>query len=560
MQNDEKTTPQICVRAGGVQRRDTQNVSCYYEKGRVNFMDLQKAILGIELGSTRIKAVLIDENHLPVASGSYSWENDLVDGVWTYPLEKAVAGVRACYSSLRQDVETRYGQKLTRVAAIGISGMMHGYLAHDKDGNQLAPFRTWRNTITAPAAAELMELFRFNIPQRWSVAHLYQAILNGESHVKDIARLTTLSGYIHGLLTGVNAMGVCEASGMFPYDDTTGDFDAVCLAKFDQLVAPYGFSWKLREILPTVLRAGEQAGVLTPEGAALLDETGKLEAGIPMCPPEGDAGTGMVATCAVMPRTGSISAGTSAFSLQVLERPLKNYYPEIDVVATPSGKPVAMAHTNTCTSEIDAWVGLFADTAKAMGWDVDMNSLYATLFRKALEGKPDCGGIISFNYFAGEPLTATETGRPMVVRLPESKLNIADFMRSQLYGAIATLKLGMDMLHREEQVESDKLLGHGGFFKTVGVGQQILADALNVPITTMETAGEGGPWGMALLAAYMQKKGAGESMEDYLCNRVFRDAKSSVLMPDPAGVAGFATYLQRYVAALLAQKAAGGMK
>ena len=523
-------------------------------------MDLQNTYLGIELGSTRIKAVLIDENHLPVASGSYSWENDLTDGVWTYPLEKAVAGVRTCYSRLRQDVEARYGQKLHRVAAMGISGMMHGYLAQDKDGNQLAPFRTWRNTMTAAAAAELTELFRFNIPQRWSVAHLYQTILNKEPHVKDIARLTTLSGYIHGLLTGENVMGVCEASGMFPYDDAAGDFDAACLGKFDELVAPWGFSWKLQDILPKVLRAGEPAGVLTAEGAALLDETGALEAGIPLCPPEGDAGTGMVATCAVVPGTGSVSAGTSAFSLQVLDKPLKNYYPEIDVVATPSGKPVAMAHTNTCTSEIDAWVNLFAETAEVMGWQVDRNELYTKLFRKAMEGRPDCGGMVSFNYFAGEPLTDTPTGRPMLVRLPESKLHVAEFMRAQLYGAIATLKIGMDMLRREEQVESEKLLGHGGFFKTAGVGQQILADALNVPITTMETAGEGGPWGMALLAAYMKNKTAGQTMEQYLCDRVFQEAKSCVLEPDPAGVKGFAAYLERYIAALPAQKAAAGME
>ena len=523
-------------------------------------MDLQKAVLGIELGSTRIKAVLIDENHLPIATGSYSWGNDLVDGVWTYPLEKAVAGVRACYSELRKDVEAKFGQTLTRVAAIGISGMMHGYLVFDKDGNQLAPFRTWRNTITGPAAAELMELFQFNIPQRWSIAHLYQAILNKESHVKDIARLTTLSGYIHGLLTGENAMGVGEASGMFPYDDETGDFDATRIAQFDKLVAPCGFPWKLRDILPTVKRAGEQAGFLTEAGATLLDETGTLEAGIPFCPSEGDAGTGMVATGAVLPRTGSISAGTSAFSLQVLERPLKKYYPEIDVVATPSGKTVAMAHTNTCTSEIDAWANLIADAARTMGWNVDMNELYPTLFRKALEGDADCSGIIAFNYFAGEPLTATETGRPMLVRLPDSKMTIANFMRAQLNGAIATLKIGMDMLAREEQVESDKLLGHGGFFKTPSVGQQIMADALNVPITTMETAGEGGPWGMALLAAYMLRKEDGETMEDYLTNRVFSTAKSSCLQPDPAGVAGFQAYLERYIACLPTQNAAAALK
>lgn len=521
--------------------------------------DLQNMILGIELGSTRIKSVLIDENHLPVASGSYAWENRLENGVWTYKLEDAITGIRACYADLRADVEKKFGQTLRRVAAIGISGMMHGYLVFDKDGKQLAPFRTWRNTITAPAAKELMELFRFNIPQRWSIAHLYQAILNGEDHVKNISLITTLSGYIHYRLTGVNAMGACEASGMFPYDNETGDFDARRIAQFDELVKTCGFPWKLRQILPTVYRAGEQAGVLTKEGAALLDETGTLEAGIPLCAPEGDAGTGMVATGAVLPRTGSISAGTSAFSLQVLEHPLKSYYPEIDVVVTPSGKPVAMAHTNTCTSEIDAWLNLIADAARTMGWAVDMNELYPAMYAKALDGDPDCSGIVAFNYFAGEPLTQTETGRPMVLRLPESRMSVANFMRAQLYGAIATLKLGMDMLAREEQVQSDKLLGHGGFFKTPGVGQQILADALEVPITTMETAGEGGPWGMALLAAYMQRKTPGETMEDYLMDRVFSNAKSVCAEPDRAGSAGFAKYMERYCAALSAQKAAAQM-
>ena len=523
-------------------------------------MNLEKSFLGIELGSTRIKAVLIDENHLPIASGSYSWENRLEDGVWVYHLEDALAGIRSCYSDLRKDVEAKFGQSLRTVAGIGISGMMHGYLVFDKDGHQLAPFRTWRNTMTAPAATELMALFQFNIPQRWSIAHLYQAILNGEQHVKDIASITTLSGYIHKQLTGVSAMGVCEASGMFPYDDETCDFDAARIGQFDALVAPYGFGWNLRQILPQVMRSGEQAGCLTAAGAALLDETGTLQPGIPFCPPEGDAGTGMVATGAVMPRTGSISAGTSAFSLQVLERPLKRYYPEIDVVATPAGKTVAMAHTNTCTSEIDAWVGLIADAARVMGWDVDMNQLYTQLFTKALEGDADCSGIISFNYFAGEPLTATEHGRPMVLRLPDSRMNIANFMRSQLYGAIATLKIGMDMLAREENVESDRLLGHGGYFKTAGVGQQILSDALNVPISTMETAGEGGPWGMALLAAYMGKKAPGQSLEDYLAGQVFASAKSVTVQPDPAGVAGFESYMQRYEASLAAQKAAAALQ
>lgn len=523
-------------------------------------MDLQRTYLGIELGSTRIKAVLISDSHSPIATGSYTWENDLVDGVWTYPLEKAVSGVRACYSQLRQNFEQKFNQPLTTVGAIGISGMMHGYLVFDKDGNQIAPFRTWRNTITAPAAAQLTELFRFNIPQRWSIAHLYQAILNGEPHTPDIARLTTLSAYIHSMLTGENVMGVGEVSGMFPYDDATGDFDAARLAQFDALVAPYGFPWKLKEILPKALRAGEKAGVLTAEGAALLDESGTLKPGIPFCPPEGDAGTGMVATGAVLPRTGSISAGTSSFSLQVLERPLKNYYPEIDVVATPAGKTVAMAHTNTCTSEIDAWVNLFADAIRATGQEVDLGQLYPLLYRKALEGDPDCSGIIAFNYFAGEPLTGTEAGRPMLLRLPDSKMTLTNFMRSQLYGAIATLKIGMDMLLREEQVESDRLLGHGGFFKTPGVGQQILADALNVPITTMETAGEGGPWGMAILAAFMQQKRPGETLEDYLQDRVFAQAESTCAYPDAAGVEGFQSYLDRYIACLPAQKQAAALK
>ena len=522
-------------------------------------MNLQNCILGLELGSTRIKAVLIDENHQSVASGSFSWQNQLDNGVWTYSLEDAVAGVRSCYRSLREDVEKKFGVPLTRVAAMGISGMMHGYLVLDKDGKQIAPFRTWRNSITGPAAEKLTELIAFNMPQRWSVSHLYQAILNGESHVKNIAHLTTLSGYIHSLLTGVYAVGVGEASGMFPYDEKASDFDHGRLALVEDLLAPYGFPWKLRDILPKVLPAGAEAGVLTAEGAALLDETGTLEPGIPLCPPEGDAGTGMVATGAVLPRTGSISAGTSAFTQLVLERPLKKHYPEIDVVATPSGKTVAMTHTNTCTSDIDAWVQLIADAGRRLGWPVDMDSLYTTLYRAALNGQPDCDGIISFNYYTAEPLTHTDTGRPMLLRLPESQLNIANLMRSLLYGAIATLKIGMDMLEREEQIETDRLLGHGGFFKTPGVGQQLMADALNVPITTMETAGEGGPWGMALLASYMLRKKADETMEDYLMNRVFCHANSSCLNPDPAGVAGFQSYLRRYVDSLPAQVAAGKM-
>ena len=521
--------------------------------------DLEQAVLGLELGSTRIKAVLIDENHRPIASGDYAWENRLENGIWTYDLEEVIKGLRACYRALADDVERSFGQRPRRFAAMGISGMMHGYLVFDKAGELLVPFRTWRNTITGQAAAELTEQFRFNIPQRWSIAHLYQAILNGEEHVKDVALLTTLSGYIHLRLTGENVVGVGEASGMFPYDRESGDFSAAHVERFDALVADRGFLWKLRDILPGVLPAGAPAGVLTAEGAALLDETGLLEPGIPLCPPEGDAGTGMVATGAVLPRTGSISAGTSSFALLVLERELKGCYPEIDVVATPSGQPVAMAHTNTCTSDVDAWVRLFGEFYELMGQKADLGELFPKLFRKALEGEPDCGGLVSFNYFSGEPVTGTETGRPMFTRLPGEGFTLANFMRAQLYGAIATLKLGIDLLVEQEHVETDRLLGHGGFFKTEGVGRQVMADALGVPISTMTTAGEGGPWGMALLAAYLCRKGEGETMEDYL-EKVFSQADSQTSRPDPAGSAGFQTYIRRYTACLPAERALAAME
>ncbi len=523
-------------------------------------VNLDRTVFGLELGSTRIKAVLIDEDHRPIAAGDYAWENKLENGVWTYDLEEVLKGIRSCYRSLADDVEKKFGQRPRRFAAMGVSGMMHGYLVFDKNGALLTPFRTWRNTITGQAAAELTELFKFNIPQRWSIAHLYQAILNGEGHVKDVALLTTLSGYLHLRLTGKNVVGVGEASGMFPYDRKAGDFSAAHIRQFDRLVADRGYPWKLREIFPAVLPAGARAGVLTAEGAALLDEAGLLEPGIPLCPPEGDAGTGMAATGAVLPRTGSISAGTSSFALLVLEQELKGCYPEIDVVATPSGLPTALVHTNTCTSDVDAWVRLFGEFYQAMGHKSDLGELFPLLFHKALEGDPDCGGLVSFNYFSGEPVTRTEAGRPMFVRLPESRFTLANFMRAQLYGAIATLKLGIDLLADQEQVETDRLLGHGGYFKTEGVGRQIMADALGVPISTMKTAGEGGPWGMALLAAYMERKAEGETMEDYLTNRVFASAQSQCSQPDPAGCAGFGAFLKRYTACLPAERAAGAME
>lgn len=522
-------------------------------------MDFSKLIMGLELGSTRIKAVLIDEAHRPVATGGYDWENRLDNGVWTYHMEDVITGLRGCYADLRRDCLQKFGDAPKQLAAIGISGMMHGYLVFDKGGNLLAPFRTWRNTMTEPAARELTKLFSFNIPQRWSVAHLYQSILGEEPHVKDIGILTTLSGYLHLRMTGENVVGVGEASGMFPYDQKLGDFDRRMVEKFDHLIEGRAYPWKLRDILPGVLPAGAQAGRLTAEGAALLDDSGTLQPGIPFCPPEGDAGTGMVATGAVLPRTGSVSAGTSAFALLVLERSLQGFYPEIDVVATPSGSPVAMAHTNTCTSEIDAWIRLLGEFYSAMGHAPDMSSLFPQMFRLAMEGEADCGGIVSFNYFSGEPVTGTECGRPMTVRLPDSHFTLPNFLRAQLYGAIATLKLGIDLLVREEQVETDRLLGHGGFFKTPGVGQQILSDALNVPIFVTETAGEGGPWGMALLAAYMLRRSVGETMEDYLTKRVFSTANSSAATPTKAGSEGFQRYLARYQACLPAERAAGDM-
>ena len=522
--------------------------------------DLEKAVLGLELGSTRIKAVLIDEKHQPIASGGYAWENVLENGIWTYHMDEVWKGVRRCYRDLAEDVERRYGEKLRRVAAIGISGMMHGYLVFGKDGELLTPFRTWRNTITGQAAAELSEVFHFNIPQRWSIAHLYQSILNDEPHVKDIALLTTLSGYIHLRLTGRNAVGVGEASGMFPFDRRTGDFDPLQIERFDRLTAGREYPWTLRGILPGVLPAGAEAGVLTPEGAALLDETGTLDAGIPLCPPEGDAGTGMAATGAVLPRTGSVSAGTSAFALLVLEREIQGCYPEIDIVATPSGRPTALIHANSCTSDIDAWVRLFAQFYETMGHKVDLGELFPMLYRKALEGAPDCGGLVSYNYYSGEPITQTDTGRPMLIRLPDSDFSLANLMRTHLYSAIATLKLGIDLLAEQEHVETDRLLGHGGYFKTEGVGQQILADALGVPISAMDTAGEGGPWGMALLAAYMCRKTPGETMEDYLTDRVFAGAAVTAADPDPVGSDGFQKFLERYTAGLPTQRMASGIQ
>ncbi len=500
--------------------------------------------LGIELGSTRIKAVAVDEGFRPVSSGDYTWASRYENGVWTYSLEEVWTGLRAALSAVENRAE---------VAAAGVSAMMHGYLAFDRDWNLLVPFRTWQNTITGPAAAELTALFSFNVPQRWSVAHLYQAVLNGEEHVSRIAHITTLAGYVHYMLTGVNAVGIGEASGMFPIDSQALDYDRAMVEKFDALAAERNLPWRLEELLPRVLTAGQEAGRLTPAGAALLE--GLLPAGIPFAPPEGDAGTGMTATNAVAPRTGNVSAGTSIFSMVVLEKPLAKVYEEIDLVTTPTGAPVAMVHCNNCTNDTNAWVGVLGEAARLFGANPSAGELYQKLYEKSLEGAPDCGGVLVCNYLAGEGVTHLDAGRPLVVRRPDSTFNLANFFRAQLYATMATLKIGMDIL-AEEGVAIDSLTGHGGLFKTPGVGQRYMAAACNAPVTCMDTAGEGGPYGMALLAAYLLRREEGERLEDFLSNRVFAGVSGSTAAPDGAEAAAFGAYIQRYKALLQVERAA----
>lgn len=515
-----------------------------------------KMVLGIEFGSTRIKAVLIDAAHRPVASGSHDWENRYENGVWTYHLEDVWAGLQDCYAKLSREVLEKYGTPLTDVGAIGFSAMMHGYMAFDEHENLLVPFRTWRNTLTEEAARELTGLFQFNIPQRWSIAHLYQAILNHEAHVKDIRYLTTLAGYVHWKLTGQKVLGVGEASGMFPIDSQSNDFDARMLALFNDRIRAENLPWKLEDILPRVLAAGEAAGTLTEAGARLLDPTGNLRAGIPLCPPEGDAGTGMTATNSVAPRTGNVSAGTSVFAMIVMEKALSKVYPEIDLVTTPTGKPVAMVHCNNCTTDLNAWVGLFSEFSQALGVDVEPSRLFEMLYQKALEGDAECGGLLAYNYFSGEHITHFEEGRPLFVRRPESRFTLANFMRVHLFSALGALKIGLDILFEDEQVQIDRVLGHGGFFKTKGVGQKIMAAAMNVPVSVMETAGEGGAWGIALLAAYLLHRAENESLEDYLARRVFAGESGTTLAPDPRDVAGFGVFMLRYKNGLVIERAA----
>jgi len=526
-------------------RKDTQKA-----------IESEKTVLGVEFGSTRIKAVLIGEDHLPIASGSHEWENRYEHGVWTYSLEEVWTGLQESFRNLSKEVLEKYDMPLKTIGAIGFSAMMHGYMAFDKDGNLLVPFRTWRNTITGQASEQLTELFGFNIPQRWSIAHLYQAILNKETHIRDINHLTTLAGYVHWKLTGQKVLGVGEASGMFPIDSKTNNYDEGMIEQFNERLKAENISLRLQQILPKVLVAGDAAGVLLEEGARLLDPTGQLQAGVPLCPPEGDAGTGMVATNSVAARTGNVSAGTSVFAMIVLEKALSKLYPEIDMVTTPTGKPVAMVHSNNCTSDLNAWVDLFQEFTNALGVEMSESKLYETLYQKALTGDADGGGLLAFNYVSGEHITHLEEGRPMFVRTPESRFTLSNFMRVHMFSAVGALKIGMDILFEQEQVKIDQLLGHGGFFKTKEVGQRIMAAAMNVPVSVMETAGEGGAWGIALLASYMLHKSANEPLEAYLSNKVFAGENGTTIAPDQRDVDGFTAFMERYKKGLVIERAA----
>ena len=515
-----------------------------------------KTSLGIELGSTRIKAVLIGEDHVPLAFGGYDWENRFEDRVWTYSLEEVKKGLTGCYQDLAEEVKKKYGVKLTVLGSLGISGMMHGYLVFDRYGKQLAPFHTWRNTITGEASARLTETFSYPIPQRWSIAHLYQSMLNQEAHVKDIGFLTTLSGYVHWILTGQKVLGVGDASGMFPIDILTRDYNSRMMGQFDQLASGAGYSWRLGDVFPKVLSAGENAGVLTPEGAGLLDPSGQLKHGIPLCPPEGDAGTGMAATNSVKPRTGNVSAGTSVFSMIVLEKELTRVYKEIDLVTTPAGDLVGMVHCNNCTSDLNAWVSLFGEFLEAMGFKADAGQMFSVLYNLALTGDKDCGGLLSYGYLAGEHITGFDEGRPLFVRMPDSRFNLANFIRVHLFTSLGALKTGMDILLKNEGVKLDLLFGHGGLFKTKGVGQNVMAAAVNVPVSVMDTAGEGGAWGIALLASYMIHREKGETLEHYLGSRVFSNQNGNQVQPDPEDAAGFEVFMERYTAGLAIERAA----
>lgn len=518
-----------------------------------NYIESGKAVLGIEFGSTRIKAILIGKDKTPIAAGSHDWENSLENGIWTYSLEKIWAGLRDCYSKMSKDAYDKYGALITNLAGIGFSAMMHGYMVFDKNDELLVPFRTWRNTITEKASEELTKLFNYPIPQRWSIAHLYQAMLNGEAHVKDITFQTTLAGYIHWKLSGKKVLGVGEASGMFPIDIHTKKFDERMLTLFDEKASAY--PWNIRDILPDVLIAGENAGYLTAEGAKLLDESGKLQAGAPMCPPEGDAGTGMTATNSVKVRTGNISAGTSVFGMVVLEDNLKKVHPEIDLVTTPDGNLVGMVHCNNCTSDLNAWINCYKEFLEAYGIEANIPKLYDTFYFEAVKGDPDCGNLLAYNYYSGEHTTGFEEGRPLFVRTPDSKFSFSNFAKVNLYTALGALKLGLDIMLVDEGVKLDRITGHGGLYKTPKVGQQITANAINAPVSVMETAGEGGAWGIALLADYMIS-GNGKSLDEYLEENVFAGNTGITLQPIPEEVSGFNVFTERYKKGLAIERAA----
>jgi sugar (pentulose or hexulose) kinase len=515
-----------------------------------------KTSLGIELGSTRIKAVLIDENFETIASGSYEWENLLEDGFWTYNLLDIITGLQSAYREMKQEVERSYGITIRTVGSIGVSAMMHGYMAFDKTGELLVPFRTWRNATTSTAAKELTEHFQFNIPERWSIAHLYQAIINQEKHLPRIDYMTTLAGYIHWLLTGSKSLGIGDASGMFPIDERTQNYSEDMMKQFDDLIYHKGYPWQLSDILPAVHTSGEQAGTLTAIGASILDQSKNLQPGIPFCPPEGDAGTGMVATNSVRKRTGNVSVGTSVFAMIVLDKKLSNVYPEIDLVTTPNGSPVGMVHANNCSSDLNAWLGLFREFSEAMGQKVESDKLFEVMLNKALEADPDGGGLLSYGYFSGENITGVESGRPLFVRSAKSNFNLANFMRTHLFTAFGALKIGMDLLVKEENVKIHSILAHGGLFKTPVVGQKMMAAAINTPVSVMDTAGEGGAWGMAILSSYMLNKSENESLEDFLDDKVFKEVTAQEIYPDELDVKGFEAFIKRYKKGLVIEKAA----
>ncbi len=518
-----------------------------------DIIDSGRIYLGIELGSTRIKASLIDDMYKPIADGSFSWENEYKNGIWTYSLDNIHNGIQSCYRSLCDNVYEKYDTTITKIAAIGISGMMHGYMAFDSEDKLLVPFRTWRNTITEQAAEELTSLLGFNIPQRWSISHLYQAALNREAHLSKLVSINTLAGYIHKKLTGRSEVGVGEASGIFPIEN--GSYNESYIDKIQHRLSGLGFPFNLHELMPAVRNAGDEGAFLTEDGARFLDPAGNLEAGIPVCPPEGDAGTGMVATNSVLPRTGNISAGTSIFSMLVLEKPLSTYYTEIDMVTTPDGAPVAMVHCNNCCGELDAWINMFNEFAELTGCSLGKSALYELLYQNAFKSTAGNSNIVTYNYISGEPVTGLQSGKPMYFRNGDTALTLGSFFKAQLYSAIASLKIGMDILFDNEKVSADGFTGHGGLFKVKGVAQQIMADALNTPVTIMETAGEGGAWGMALLAAFMINKN-GRSLADFLSEDVFSQSESETLLPDKVGHDYFESFMSNYKTGLSVQRAA----